>query len=298
MRPIRNRGNDPSTRVPDSSRARTILAAAGLTASKSKGQNFLTQGAIADRIVAAANLSSSDEVIEIGPGLGILTERILSRDVRSLTLVELDHELANRLREKYGTDAKVAILESDFVKIDFRALVKSRVKIVGNLPFNAAGAIFRILCNHHELIAMIVAMFQREVGERIRAVPGDAEYSALSVYAALYFAIDLHFRVAAGSFYPKPKVDAELLRFRPHPSLLFNRDEEARVLETVRASFSAPRKMIRNSLAGGLRISSEAALAALARAQIASTARAESLSPPDFVRLARALDPDARTSRS
>ena len=91
---------------PDSSRARTILADAGLTASKSKGQNFLTQGAIADRIVASANLSSSDDVIEIGPGLGILTERILRRDIRSLTVVELDHELAERLRKTHPGDAE------------------------------------------------------------------------------------------------------------------------------------------------------------------------------------------------
>jgi 16S rRNA (adenine1518-N6/adenine1519-N6)-dimethyltransferase len=111
------------------------------------------------------------------------------------------------------------------------------------------------------------------------------------VYAALYFDVDLHFRVAAGSFHPKPKVDAEVLRFRPRKNLLFNRDEEPRVLDTVRASFSAPRKMIRNSLAAGLDIAAEEAAAALARAQIDPTARAESLSPPDFVRLARALDP-------
>ncbi len=276
---------------PDSSRARTILADAGLTASKSKGQNFLTQGAIADRIVASANLSSSDDVIEIGPGLGILTERILRRDIRSLTVVELDHELAERLRKTHPGDPSVAVVEADFVKTDFDSLAKNPVKVIGNLPFNAASAIFRILCDHHELVAMIVAMFQREVGERLRARPGDSEYSALSVYAALYFDIDLHFRVAAGSFHPKPRVDAEVLRFRPREKLLFDRDEEPRVLETVRASFSAPRKMIRNSLAGGLGISSEDAVAALRRAEIDSTARAESLSPEDFVRLSRALLP-------
>ena len=276
--------------VPDSSRAKTILTTAGVTPSKSKGQNFLTQGAIADRIVAAACLNSSDDVIEIGPGLGILTERILNRDVRSLTLVELDHALGERLRETYSADSRVTIVESDFVKTDFRSLAKNRVKVIGNLPFNAANAIFRILCDHHDLVAMIVAMFQREVGERIRAAPGDSQYSALSVYAALYFDVDLHFRVAAGSFHPKPNVDAEVLRFRPRKNPLFDAAEETRVLETVRASFSAPRKMIRNSLAGGLRISSEDAAAALARAQIDPTARAESLSQQDFVRLARALD--------
>ncbi len=298
MRRARNRTAEHPRKSPDSSRARTILSAAGVTPSKSRGQNFLTQGAIADRIVAAADLNPLDDVVEIGPGLGILTERILQRDVRSLTVVELDHTLAERLRETYAPDSRVTIIESDFVKIDFRSLGKTPVKVIGNLPFNAAAAIFRMLCDHHDRVAMIVAMFQREVGERIRATPGDSEYSALSVYAALYFDIDLHFRVAAGSFHPKPKVDAEVLRFRPRKDLLFDRDEEARVLETVRASFSAPRKMIRNSLAGGLAISSGDAAAALARAQIDSTARAESLSPSDFVKLARAIRQNARTPGS
>ncbi|HXN85635.1 MAG TPA: rRNA adenine dimethyltransferase family protein, partial [Candidatus Binataceae bacterium] len=162
-------------------------------------------------------------------------------------------------------------------------------------PFNAAGAIFRMLCDHHDLISTIVAMFQREVGERIRAKPGDPDYSALSVYAALYFDIDLHFRVSAGSFHPKPKVDAEVIRFRPHGNPLFEPSEEARVLATVRASFSAPRKMIRNSLAGGLQLRSDDAATALERAGIKSSARAESLSPEDFVRLARALEATSRT---
>jgi 16S rRNA (adenine1518-N6/adenine1519-N6)-dimethyltransferase len=229
--------------------------------------------------------------MEIGPGLGILTERILQLGVRSLTAVELDHALADRLRETYASNSRVTVIESDFLKIDFPMLVSNRVKVIGNLPFNAAGAIFRTLCDHHDLVATIVAMFQREVAERIRAIPGDSEYSALSVYAALYFDVDLHFRVAAGSFHPKPRVDAEVLRFRSRKNLLFKRDEETRVLETVRASFSAPRKMIRNSLAAGMDIGSEQAVSALSRAQIDSTSRAESLSPEDFVRLARALDP-------
>jgi 16S rRNA (adenine1518-N6/adenine1519-N6)-dimethyltransferase len=276
--------------VPDSSSAKTILVEAGLTASKSKGQNFLTQGAIADRIVAAANLQASEEVIEIGPGLGILTERILQSEIGHLTLVELDHALAERLRKTYAKEPRLSVIEADFVKVDLRAVAKPGVKVIGNLPFNAANAIFRILCEHHDLIALVVAMFQREVAERLRAEPGTSAYSALSVYAALYFDIDLHFRVAAGSFHPKPNVDAEVLRLRPRNNLLFTRDDEARVLATVRASFSAPRKMIRNSLASGLGLAPDDAVAALVRAHIDPTARAESLSPPDFVRLARALD--------
>lgn len=280
------------------SKAQSILAAAGLTASKSKGQNFLTQPAIADRIVAAAQLDSSDDVIEIGPGLGILAERILQTDVHSATLVELDRALATRLRETFGADARVKVVEADFLKVDFCALANHPVKVIGNLPFNAAAAIFRMLCDHHASIAMIVAMFQREVGERLRARPGDTAYSALSVYAALYFDIDLHFRVAAGSFHPKPKVDAEVLRFRPCRKPLFDRGEEQEVLKAVRGSFSAPRKMIRNSLASGLHIAPRDAEDALMSAHIDPTARAESLSPEDFVRLARALRHHAGTARS
>jgi 16S rRNA (adenine1518-N6/adenine1519-N6)-dimethyltransferase len=286
----RNRAGKPAATIPDASRARTILTEAGLTASKSKGQNFLTQGAIADRIVAAANLRASEDVIEIGPGLGILTERILRCEIRHLTPVELDHSLAERLRETYANEPRVSVIESDFVKVDFRSIAKPGVKIIGNLPFNAGNAIFRFLCERHDLISLVVAMFQREVAERLRAEPGTSAYSALSVYAALYFDIDLHFRVAAGSFHPKPNVDAEVLRLRPRNNLLFTRDEEARVLTTVRASFSSPRKMIRNSLASGLGLAPDDAIAALVCAHIDPTARAESLSPPDFVRLARALD--------
>ena len=294
----KNRAAKSPAIIPDASRASTILLNEGLRASKSKGQNFLTQGTIADQIVDVANLESSDHVIEIGPGLGILTERILERDIAHLTLVELDGRLAARLRETYAKN-RVPVIEADFLTVDLRTIANGRAKIVGNLPFNAANAIFRKLCEHHDLILLIVAMFQREVAERLRAAPGTSEYSALSVYAALYFEIDLHFRVAAGSFHPKPNVDAEVLRFRPRGNFLFNPDEEPRVLNTVRASFSAPRKMIRNSLAAGLAVSSEDAVAALMRAQIDPAARAESLSPEDFVRLARALDSaHARASRS
>jgi 16S rRNA (adenine1518-N6/adenine1519-N6)-dimethyltransferase len=290
VRRPRKSSRSSATEPPQSSRAKTILKSAGLRPSKSRGQNFLTQGAIADRIVTAANLSASDEVVEIGPGLAILSERILRAGVRRLILVELDRALAERLRETFSGDTRVIVVEADFLTIDLRSLASGRAKIIGNLPFNAAGAIFRMLCDHHDLISTIVAMFQREVGERIRAKPGDPDYSAMSVYAALYFDIDLHFRVSAGSFHPKPKVDAEVIRFRPRKNPLFESSEEARVLAAVRASFSAPRKMIRNSLAGALHIGSEDAARALERAGINSTARAESLSPEDFVRLARALE--------
>lgn len=259
---------------------------------KSKGQNFLTQGAIADRIVDAAELGPGDDVIEIGPGLGILSERILARGVRSLTLVELDRTLAERLRAMFRDQAHVRIVEADFVRTDFASLASGAVKVIGNLPFNSASAMFRKLCDSHSKVLLMVLMFQREVGERLRAAPGDPAYAALSVFRALYFDIDLHFRVMAGSFHPKPRVDAEVIRLRPRPPL-FRAEEEGAVLRCVHASFSAPRKMLRNSLAAGLHVAPAEAAGYLSRAGIDPAARAESLSPADFVRLARAMPSSA-----
>jgi 16S rRNA (adenine1518-N6/adenine1519-N6)-dimethyltransferase len=278
------------------SRPAPALARAGVRPAKSRGQNFLTSGAIADRIVAAAELSESDPVVEIGPGLGILTEKIAARPLRSLTLVELDPRLAAPLRERFadGGIANVRVINADFLAIDFAALITgppSPVKVIGNLPFNVAAAILRRLSDNARMISRMVLMFQREVAARIRAIPGDDAYGALSVFNALYWEIDLHFSVAAGSFHPRPKIDAEVLAFTPRATQTFaaGNENERDVLETVRASFSAPRKTIRNALSHWLGIDSTRVARALERAAIDPAARAEKLRIPDFLRLTHAL---------
>jgi len=273
--------------VESPSRPAPALARAGVRPAKSRGQNFLTSTGVADRIVTTAQLRDTDSVIEIGPGLGILSEKIATRPRRSLTLVELDARLAARLQERF---ADVKVINADFLAIDFSALVNdSPVKVIGNLPFNVAAAILRKLSDNSRMISRMVLMFQREVAARIRATPGDDAYGALSVFTALYWKIDLHFIVAAGSFHPRPKVDAEVLAFAPHATRWFADDEEHDVLETVRASFSAPRKTIRNALGHALGISSARTVRALERAAIDPGARAETLGVADFLRLAHAL---------
>ena len=254
---------------------------------KSRGQNFLTSAGVADRIVNAAQLSETDSIIEIGPGLGILTEKIVARARRSLTLVELDSRLATRLQERF---ADVRVVNADFLAIDFAALVDdSPIKVIGNLPFNVAAAILRKLCDNSRMISRMVLMFQREVAARIRATVGDGAYGALSVFTALYWKIDLHFTVAAGSFHPRPKVDAEVLAFAPLATPSFAELDENHVLETVRASFSAPRKTIRNALSHAMGIDNARVVRALERAAIDPGTRAETLGVPNFLRLARAL---------
>jgi 16S rRNA (adenine1518-N6/adenine1519-N6)-dimethyltransferase len=269
------------------SRPAPALARVGVRPAKSRGQNFLTSAGVADRIVAAAQISETDSVIEIGPGLGILTEKIVTRPRRSLTLVELDARLATRLQERF---ADVSVINADFLTIDFAALASDApVKVIGNLPFNVAAAILRKLSDNSRMISRMVLMFQREVAARIRATAGDDAYGALSVFTALYWKIDLHFTVAAGSFHPRPKVDAEVLAFAPHPTRRFTDDNEHDVLETVRASFSAPRKTIRNAISHALGIDSTRTVQALERAAIDPGTRAEKLGVPDFLRLADAL---------
>src|ERR1700693_2319820 len=269
------------------SRPAPALARAGVRPAKSRGQNFLTSAGVADRIVNAANLCGTDSIIEIGPGLGILTEKIATRPRRSLTLVELDSRLAVRLQERF---ADVRIINDDFLAIDFAALAgDSQVKVIGNLPFNVAAAILRKLSDNSRMISRMILMFQREVAARIRATAGDDAYGALSVFTALYWKIDLHFTVAAGSFHPRPKVDAEVLAFSRLATQLFADDDEPDVLETVRASFSAPRKTIRNALSHALGIDSVQTTRALERAAIDPGTRAEKLGVPDFLRLAHEL---------
>lgn len=274
------------------SRPAPALAIAGVRPTKSRGQNFLTSAAVADRIVAAAELDQSDHILEVGPGLGILTEKIAIRPHRLLTLIELDPRLAARLEDRFAGDIEVRVINADFLSLDFASIIAAPlIKVIGNLPFNVAAAILRRLSDHSRLISRMILMFQREVAARIRARPGDDAYSALSVFTALYWDIDLHFTVAAGSFHPRPKVDAEVLRFTPRTESPFDVDEERTVLEVVRASFSAPRKQIRNALSHSLGIDPIKIAQELERAAIDPGSRAETLGVPDFIRLSRALGP-------
>lgn len=268
------------------------LAQAGVRPRKSRGQNFLVQPRIAERIVAQAALAPGDVVIEIGPGLGILSEVALRAPIARLTLVELDARLAATLERRFAADPRVTVDHRDFLRVDLEALGGGApLKVLGNLPFNVAAAILERLGASRRMIARMVLMFQREVAERLRARPGMRAHGALSVFTTLYWEITDHFRVTAGSFYPRPKVDAEVLTFTPRPCPGFAPAEEPDLLATVRAVFAAPRKTIRNSLAAGLGLAPAVAARALFAAAIDPRARPATLAVADFVRLARRLRP-------
>jgi 16S rRNA (adenine1518-N6/adenine1519-N6)-dimethyltransferase len=268
------------------------LRAAGVTPSKKRGQNFLAQGAVADRIVAMADLGAGDEVVEIGPGLGVLSERILAAPISMLHLIEVDRELAARLRQRLAgaVNPAVNLIEADLLQVDLRQIIgHPPIKVIGNLPFNVAAAILRKLGEVRDLIGRMVLMFQREVGERLRAGAGDSAYGALSALTALDWEIPRHFRVEAGSFHPRPKVDAEVICFVPARASVCPPQLRSMVTGVIRAGFAIRRKNLRNALSAGLRMRPQGVEAALGMANIAPSERAERLDLQDFVRLAAAI---------
>jgi 16S rRNA (adenine1518-N6/adenine1519-N6)-dimethyltransferase len=284
-------GEDSSTlRGTSGNRPGHALKLAGVRPSRARGQNFLVQPSIAAQVASAAQIEVKDDVVEIGPGLGILTEQILAASPRRLTLVELDSRLAAMLIERFGHDTRVKILSRDFMTMDLSELGDGRLKVLGNLPFNIAAAILRKLSDCNLKIARMVLMFQREVGERIRAQPGSRNYGALSVFTGLHWHIIGHFRVAAGSFHPRPRVDAEVLFMEPRDRE-FTNAEQPDVRTTIRAAFSTPRKTIRNSLAGGLQMDHAVIEAALEAVKIDPSLRPAMLDPLKLIALARILRP-------
>jgi 16S rRNA (adenine1518-N6/adenine1519-N6)-dimethyltransferase len=257
--------------------------------SRAQGQHFLVQPQTAARIAACARITPHDEVIEIGAGRGALSEHLMRAQPRRLVLVEIDRSLAADLKSRLMSPG-IAVVHADFLALELKDLIEDTpVKVVGNLPFNCASAIFQRLGQWRKEIARMVLMFQREVAERIRARPAESAYGALSVLTAIHWEIQEHFRVPAGNFYPQPKVDAEVLVFTPVARPM-NETQERVVTDVIKACFFSQRKMLRNALASGLKISPQVAVQRLEQASIDPAARPAQLRLEDFARLARALD--------
>jgi len=269
----------------------TALKAAGVRPSKGRGQNFLVQPAVAARIIEVAELEAQDSVVEIGPGLGILTESILDAGPRKLTLVEVDRRLAATIAARFGKDARVSVIERDFLRFSLFDLGEGPFKIIGNLPFNVATAMLGHLSDFRRVIVRLVLMFQREVAQRIRAAPGTRDYGVLSLVSSLYWKTTGHFRVAAGAFYPKPKVDAEVLIMEPRREPTFTSEQERQLRTVAYAAFSTPRKILRNSLTGGLRLDAGLVESALEQAGIDPSARPAILDCAHLIALAEILPP-------
>ena len=269
--------------------ARAALAAAGLRPRKRWGQHFLCDPAVARRIVETAELGPRSVALEIGPGLGALTDELAARAGR-LYLVEVDPALAERLAARFAGDARVQVVAGDVLSMSLEDVVAERtVTVVANLPYNIAMPIVFRLLDARARFPRAVLMLQREMAQRLVAAPGTAAYGVVSVLVQAFAHVRIAFGVSRRSFQPRPDVDSAVVDVRWSAAARADVGDVALFRAVVRGAFGQRRKMLRNALAA---LATERAVdlsTAFATADIAPTARAETLDLAAFARLARAF---------
>ncbi len=264
-----------------------ILRAFGLHASKRLGQNFLVDEAVVDGIVAAADVKPGDTVLEIGPGIGTLTQGLLEAGAR-VVAVELDQRLVKVLAETLAGYENIRIVHGDILKIDIpREMATATFKIVANLPYYITTPILMLLLERRVPATLLVAMVQKEVAARMAAAPGGKDYGALSVAVQYYTSPAIAFTVPPQSFMPAPAVESAVIRcvIRDRPPVALT--DEAAFFRVVKAAFAQRRKTLANALkAAGLSPADTASL--LATAGIDDGRRGETLSLQEFAAVANA----------
>jgi 16S rRNA (adenine1518-N6/adenine1519-N6)-dimethyltransferase len=250
-------------------------------ARKRFGQHFLVDAGVVHAIVSAIDPRPGEALVEIGPGLGALTQPVLER-CGALTVIELDRDLAARWRQRQG----ITVIESDVLKVDFATLAGAagrKLRVIGNLPYNISTPILFHLLSVAPQVQDQHFMLQKEVVDRMVAAPSTADYGRLSVMLQVRFRMNRLFVVPPGAFRPAPKVDSAVVRLVPlgagEPAIA----DPALFARIVAAAFGQRRKTMRNAL---FAIAGEPALRA---AGIDPGARGEALAVADFVRLANAL---------
>ena len=220
----------------------------GHIARKRFGQNFLHDPAVIDRIVRAVNPQPGDRIVEIGPGLGAITEPLLDAAGR-LDVIELDRDLAARLQEHYA-DRPLTLHTADALKFDFRQLPEAgeKLRIVGNLPYNISTPLLFHLMTQLDCIRDIHCMLQKEIVDRLAAIPNTHDYGRLSVMIQYHCQVTPLFTVGPGAFKPSPKVDSSVVRLTPHSEPPVRVNDFALFSQLVTQAFNQRRKTIRNGL--------------------------------------------------
>jgi len=212
------------------------------------GQNFLRDRHVLDRITAAAELTATDRVLEVGPGPGALTERLLMSGV-DLLAVEIDRDLAAALGDR--SEAKLQIIEGDVLRLDWPEMLSHPpYKMVANLPYNISSQVLFKVLDHRELFSRLVLMFQREVGERLLAAPATRDYGVLSVLVQTWYDVSRVVKVPPTAFVPAPKVDSVVLLLTPLERPRVDLVDVDTFRRLVRGAFAQRRKTLRNSLLG------------------------------------------------
>lgn len=252
---------------------------------KSLGQHWLDDPASLQAMCDAAEITAEDTVLEIGPGLGTLTELLVDR-AREVVAVEFDERLARELPGRVPS-ASLTVKNQDILSFDYTSLPVD-YKVVANIPYYLTSNLIRVLSETPNQPSVAVLLIQKEVAQRVDARPGDM--SLLSVTAQYYWQTGVGPIVPAELFTPPPKVDSQILILQRHPKPLFTDVDTTKFFRLVKAGFNERRKMLRSSLSGGLHISKADVEVLLANAGIDPNLRAQALSLEDWHKLYRVVN--------
>ncbi len=270
-----------------------LLAEHGFHFSKAKGQNFLIAGWVPERIAQEAGVDDSAGVLEIGPGIGPLTQQLALRAGR-VCAAELDERLAPILRQTVGEFSNLEILWGDVLKMDIPDVVSEKFAVLrpmacANIPYYITSPILTALLEA-SCFDSVTVMVQKEVAQRIAAKPGTADYSAFTVFCQYYTQPEILFDVPAGCFLPQPKVTSAVIHLKVRKQLPWQIDDKDIFFRTVRASFAMRRKTLQNGLAAGFpELGKAGAAEVIAACGFAPSVRGETLDIAGFAAIANQI---------
>ncbi len=262
-----------------------VLQANSLRLTKRLGQNHLIDPRVIQRVIEACGLTGDETVVEIGAGLGALTEPLAGR-CRHVIAIEVDRKISALLAERMAPHRNVRVLHQDILEFSWEA--HPGATVVGAIPYHITSPIIAALCDQRAQVARALLIVQEEVAERLAAKPATSAYGRLSVLAQYSWAVTVRCRLPRSAFFPQPNVDSALVELSPHPAP-FAAADEAFFFAVVKAAFSQRRKTLLNGLAelpGTDRAAAEAAVAALG---LPRAVRGETLSLEQFIGLADRL---------
>lgn len=259
----------------------------GLNANKNLGQNFLVSETVYDKILDAADLQPDDVVIEVGPGTGFLTEKLVER-VKKVIAVEFDAGMVRLLKERLFYAKNLEIIHSDIMKfwIEKSGVENQRYKVVANIPYYITSPLIKLFLQSACQPTLMVVLVQKEVAEKVCGIAGKG---VLTLETQLFGVPKIIATVPPGAFWPSPTVDSAILQIKVHPTLLVPREEAEQFIRLIKFGFGQRRKKLSNSLESGLRLEVAQVRAFLEEAKIDPHLRAEALGIEDWMRLAHVL---------
>ena len=280
-------------RLSDIGTIKDILSRHGFTFSKSLGQNFLINPSVCPRMAELSGAEQGVGVIEVGPGIGVLTNELCTL-ADKVVAIELDKRLLPVLDETLGEYDNLKVINADILEIDLHKLIEEEfsgmeVVVCANLPYYITSPVIMKLLEDKLPISAITVMVQKEAAQRICAEVGSRQSGAVTVSVNYYAKPKMLFSVSAGSFMPAPKVDSAVIRLEILKEPPVKVSDEKKLFSVVKASFSQRRKVVLNSLSSGLSIEKERTAKILEKSGVPATARAEKLTLQDFAAIAENL---------